>query len=145
MLGIILTGHGSFATGLYEAATQIIGKQPQFTAINFPDGMSSEQLEEQLHQAFQETNCGDGVLFLTDIVGGSPFRLAAVLSYQHKNIEVISGVNMPLLLEILLLRENLDITTIRQETIENGKQTITSLWHEHQKQSTIDKECSDGI
>ena len=112
MLGIILTGHGSFATGLYEAATQIIGKQPQFTAINFPDGMSSEQLEEQLHQAFQETNCGDGVL-----------------SYQHQNIEVISGVNMPLLLEILLLRENLDITTIRQETIENGKQTITSLWH----------------
>ncbi|OCG35875.1 PTS galactosamine/N-acetylgalactosamine transporter subunit IIA [Gilliamella sp. Gris1-4] len=145
MLGIILTGHGSFATGLYEAATQIIGQQMQFTAINFQDGMSSEQLEQRLNIALKQCDTGQGVVFLTDIVGGSPFRLAAMLSYQNNNIEVISGTNMPLLLEILLQREDIDLPTIRQETIENGKKTITSLWHEHQKKSPLDEVCSDGI
>lgn len=145
MLGIILTGHGSFATGLYEAAEQIIGKQPQFTAINFPDGMSSEELEQQLTKALKECDKGDGVIFFTDILGGSPFRLAAMLSYQFNNIEVISGTNLPMLLEMLLQRDELDAENFRLQAIEIAKSAITSLWHENQKKPITKEEYSDGI
>lgn len=145
MIGVILTGHGSFATGLYQAACQIIGEQPQFIAVNFPDGMSTEQLEQQLNSALTLCDSGEGVIFLTDIVGGSPFRLAATISYQYNHIEVVSGINMPLLLEVLLRRDELDLPTLRHHTIENGKNTVTSLWHEHQKKSLTNKERTDGI
>ncbi|WP_294615872.1 PTS galactosamine/N-acetylgalactosamine transporter subunit IIA [uncultured Gilliamella sp.] len=145
MLGIILTGHGSFATGLYEAAVQIIGRQPQFTAINFPDGMSSEELQQQLTKAVKECDKGDGVIFFTDILGGSPFRQAAILSYELNNIEVISGTNLPMLLEMLLERDQLDIQNFRLQAIDFAKSGITSLWHENQKKPLNKEECSDGI
>lgn len=145
MLGVILTGHGSFATGLYEAAVQIMGEQIQFTAVNFPDGMSSEQLEHQLIDALTVCDKGDGVVFLTDILGGSPFRFAAMLSYQYPHIEVISGTNMPLLLEMLMQRDAIDSASFRLLAIDNGKQGVTSLWHENQKSPATNKECQDGI
>ncbi|OCG14582.1 hypothetical protein A9G28_05225 [Gilliamella sp. Fer1-1] len=145
MVGVILTGHGSFATGLYQAATQIVGTQAQFDAIDFPDGMSSESFEQQLATSLEQCNKGDGVIFLTDIVGGTPFKVSAMLSFQFKHIEVISGINMPLLLEILLQRDVLDIQTLRLETIKNAKNSISSLWHEQQKKSSINKEFADGI
>lgn len=145
MLGIILTGHGSFATGLYEAVVQIIGKQAQFTAINFPDGMSSELLEQKLTNALEECDNGDGVIFLTDILGGSPFRLAAMLSYQFNNVEVISGTNLPMLLEMLLQRDELDAKNFRLQAIDIAKSGITSLWHENQKKPMNKEEYSDGI
>lgn len=145
MLGVILTGHGSFATGLYEAAVQIMGDQAQFTAVNFPDGMSSEQLEHKLNHALKVCDNGDGVVFLTDILGGSPFRLAAMLSYQNQHIEVISGTNMPLLLEMLMQRDTLNAASFRMLAIDNGKLGVTSLWHENQKRPAINKECQDGI
>lgn len=145
MVGVILTGHGSFATGLYQAVIQIIGAQAQFSAVNFPDGMSCEQLEQQLTASLKECDKGDGVIFLTDIIGGSPFQLSAMLSSQFKHIEVISGINMPLLLEILLQRDELDIQTLRLKLVENAQNSISSLWHEQQKKPTINQECSDGI
>ncbi|MWN32050.1 MULTISPECIES: PTS galactosamine/N-acetylgalactosamine transporter subunit IIA [unclassified Gilliamella] len=145
MIGIILTGHGSFATGLYQAATQIIGEQTQFCAVDFPDGMSSERLEQQLSSSLKQCDKGDGVIFLTDIIGGSPFRLAATLSLQLNRIEVISGINMPLLLEVLLQRNESDIENIRLKIIENAKHSVNSLWHEQQKKSTTNQECLNGI
>lgn len=145
MIGVILTGHGSFATGLFQAAIQIIGEQIQFSAVDFPDGMSSEQLEQQLKASLKSNDNGEGVIFLTDIVGGSPFKLSATLSFEFEKIEVISGINMPLLLEILLQRDELDLQTLRLKIVENADKSISSLWHEQQKKSTYEKECSDGI
>lgn len=145
MLGIILTGHGSFATGLYEAVVQIIGKQAQFTAINFPDGMSSEVLEQQLTDALKKCDKGDGVILFTDILGGSPFRLSAMLSYQFNNVEIISGTNLPILLEMLLQRDELDAESFRLRALDIAKSSITSLWDENIKKSIDKKEYSDGI
>lgn len=145
MLGIILTGHGSFATGLYEAAEQIMGKQPQFAAINFPDGMSSDEFEIKLREALAITNQGDGVIFLTDILGGTPFRISAMLSLERENIEVITGTNMPLLLEMLIARDGLDSENFRCSAIVYGKQGVTSLYDESVVSKNSVQECQDGI
>lgn len=144
MLGVILTGHGGFATGLAEATVQIMGEQPQFMAIDFTDGMSSDQLEQQLHVALNQCNQGDGVIFLTDILGGSPFRIASTLSFEQPNIEVITGTNMSLLLEMFLKRDELDAELFRNMALIYAKNGITSLWHESNKKQYIG-EPVDGI
>lgn len=73
MLGIVITGHGSFASGLMQAMEQIVGKQLQCTAIDFTEGMTTEDLYEALNQASKICDEGDGLVFLTDLLGGTPF------------------------------------------------------------------------
>lgn len=144
MLGIILTGHGGFASGLYQATVQIIGEQPQFVAVNFPDGMSNDLLAEQLQKALLICDKGDGVIFLTDILGGSPFRCSALLSYQYKNSEVLTGTNLQLLIEMLLAREEFDLVSFRDTAIDIARKGITSLWHESQQEKMME-DHDDGI
>jgi len=145
MLGVILTGHGHFASGLYQAALQIIGQQPGFMAIDFPDGLSTDQLESQLQSALQQCEKGEGVIFLTDILGGSPFRIAAQLSFVQPNIEVITGTNLPLVIEMLLERDGLDAASFRNIAIDKAKQAVTSLWHQNLTKRHYIKEHDNGI
>lgn len=75
MLGIILTGHGGFASGLEQAMKQILGEQPQFIAIDFPESSTTARLTAQLEQAVNELDAEHDIVFLTDLLGGTPFRV----------------------------------------------------------------------
>ena len=77
MLGIILTGHGGFASGLQQAMKQILGEQPQFIAIDFPESSTTARLIAQLEQAVNELDAEHDIVFLTDLLGGTPFRVAS--------------------------------------------------------------------
>lgn len=77
MLGIILTGHGGFASGLQQAMKQILGEQPQFIAIDFPESSTTARLTAQLEQAVNELDAEHDIVFLTDLLGGTPFRVAS--------------------------------------------------------------------
>ena len=77
MLGIILTGHGGFASGLEQAMKQILGEQPQFIAIDFPESSTTARLTAQLEQAVNELDAEHDIVFLTDLLGGTPFRVAS--------------------------------------------------------------------
>lgn len=128
MLGIILTGHGSFASGLEQAVIQIAGKHELFIAIDFSDGMSTEELEHKLHHALKQVdNECQGIIFLTDIIGGTPFNTTSQIAITHPNAEVITGTNLPLLLEMLLCREGLDIDSFRDMALNAGQNGITCL------------------
>lgn len=144
MLGVVLAGHGRFASGLYQAACQIVGEQPQFAAVDFPDGMSSDELEKALRTAIETCDRGDGVVFMTDILGGSPFRYSALLSMEKSNVEVVTGTNMQMLIEMLMERDDLSSEELRDMALLSGARGITSLWHESQKQKTVEVE-DDGI
>ena len=106
MIGIILTGHGHFADGLFSAAQLVAGPQEQLRVVNFPEGDSTEDLQQKLRTAAEEL--GDRELvFLTDIAGGSPFNQSVLLSQAlPQNCQVFSGTNMPFLLQVLFDRED---------------------------------------
>ncbi len=72
MVSIIITGHGRFASGLYNAMEQVIGSQPQIIAVDFPVGMSTQQLDHALQQALDTLPVERGVVF-----GDEPQRMAA--------------------------------------------------------------------
>lgn len=127
MLGIILTGHGGFASGMAQAMKQILGEQPQFIAIDFPESSTTALLTTQLEQAVAELDNADGLVFLTDLLGGTPFRVASTLAMQKAGREVITGTNLQLLLEMALDRDGLDGEAFRVQALECGHRGLTSL------------------
>lgn len=127
MLGIILTGHGGFASGMEKAMKQILGEQPQFIAIDFPESSTTALLTSQLEQAVAELDAQGDIVFLTDLLGGTPFRVASTLAMQKAGREVITGTNLQLLLEMALERDGLSSETFRLQALECGHRGLTSL------------------
>lgn len=127
MLGIILTGHGGFASGMEKAMKQILGEQSQFIAIDFPEASTTALLTSQLEQAVDELDDREDIVFLTDLLGGTPFRVASTLALQKPGREVITGTNLQLLLEMVLEREGLTSEAFRQQALECGHRGLTSL------------------
>lgn len=79
LIGIIVTGHGNFASGLASSIEVIAGKQDKFEAIDFPIGSTNTELAKQLQEAVDRLNCSD-IIFCTDIAGGTPFNQSVILS-----------------------------------------------------------------
>lgn len=127
MLGIILTGHGGFASGMAMAMKQILGEQSQFIAIDFPETSTTALLTSQLEQAVSKLDAEDDIVFLTDLLGGTPFRVASTLAMKKPGREVITGTNLQLLLEMVLEREGLNSETFRLQALECGHRGLTSL------------------
>lgn len=127
MLGIILTGHGGFASGMEKAMKQILGEQTQFIAIDFPETSTTALLTSQLEHAVNTLDSEDDLVFLTDLLGGTPFRVASTLAMQKPGREVITGTNLQLLLEMVLEREGLSSEAFRLQALECGHRGLTSL------------------
>ncbi|OTA21845.1 PTS system transporter subunit IIA [Xenorhabdus beddingii] len=144
MLGIVITGHGYFASGLLQAVEQIVGRQPQCCAVDFSEGISTQQLLVWLEAACTACDSGKGVVILSDLLGGSPFRQAAQLAIAKPCYEVIAGTNMQLAVEMILDREDRTLETFRDRALECGRRGLTSLWHEQQKKR-YDSPNLDGI
>ena len=100
MLGLLVTGHGHFATGLNSSLELIAGAQPNVALVDFEADHSIETLKENLTNALDSLKEYDGVLVLSDLPGGSPFKTAVELKFERPDqaIEVIAGTNLPLLI-----------------------------------------------
>lgn len=144
MLSIILCGHGAFASGLAQAMYQLIGEQPRFTAIDFPAASSTARLTAEYEAALTELDNDDGVVFLTDLLGGTPFRVASTLALQKPGREVIAGTNLQLLVEMMLEREGLSSEAFRRMALEAGHRGLTSLTDE-MAQGRRDQQHTEGI
>jgi len=127
MLGIILCGHGGFASGLEKAMQQILGEQPQFIAIDFPETSTTALLTSQLEQAIEALDKQEDIVFLTDLLGGTPFRVASTMAMHKPGSEVITGTNLQLLLEMVLDREGLSSEAFRVQALACGHRGLTSL------------------
>lgn len=148
MIGIIVTGHGLFAHGIQKAVERIIGEQVQAAYVDFPIDSSTDILEEQLKQAIEEVNDNDGVVFFTDLLGGTPFRTASLLSQSYNDIEVLTGINLQMTIEMMLERDGQDmtITEFREQALICGHLGLTSLYDQLQKkQGQQEVESDDGI
>ena len=127
MIAVILSGHGGFASGLAKAVHQVIGEQDQFKFIDFPEEMTTPQLEVAMRSAIADIDSGEGIVFLTDLLGGTPFRTASLLSQERDDIEVVTGTNMQMAAEMLLERDELNLIEFRDQAVECGHRGITSL------------------
>ena len=107
MVGLIVTGHGHFATGLTSSVDLIAGPQPSYVAVDF-DGNGTEKLEADLAAAFETLKDCSGIIVFSDLAGGSPFKTAAVLAAGNNKIKVLAGTNLSMLCEISMARTMID-------------------------------------
>lgn len=123
MVGFILTGHGQFAPGLASAIAMVAGDQPAFTVVPF-EGDQAASYGEDLRAAItaMREEC-DGVLVFTDLLGGTPFNQSMMIAQDVDNVEVLTGTNLPMVIELLFLRGN--VLRGNATLAELGEQAVT--------------------
>lgn len=144
MLGIILTGHGHFASGIASAVELIAGKMENLVVVDFEPGDSSDVLEEKVAKAFEQLKNYDSIVVLTDLMGGTPFKTAALLSLKHKNCKVLYGTNLPMILEFVLSVEATeDLEKLINNSLKIGKGQIDEF--KLSPQEDVEIEEREGI
>lgn len=103
MIGIVIAAHGHLAEELVSTARQIVGELPLVATCSVDAGASPESYQGQIRAAVKSVDQGQGVLVFADLVGGSPCTQSLSLC-QQANLEVITGVNLPMLLKANTLR-----------------------------------------
>lgn len=142
MIGIILSGHAEFASGLNSSIQLIAGKQDNFEIVDFSEGMSSEDLHQSLQAAIEIVEQGQGTVIFTDIPGGTPFNQSVILSTKKEKVKVITGTNLPALLDGSFSRD-LSLDEFIEKILDSGKSGLQEF--KQKKKETVDSEMEDGI
>ena len=127
MIGIVVTGHGLFAEGMHSSAKMIAGENENIKYVCFEDGMGLEELGEKLSAAYNELAGNDGIVVLSDLPGGSPFKTAVECSMAHpdKQIIVLSGTNLPMIITAsTMLSFESDPMALADELMFEGKDNV---------------------
>ncbi len=109
MIAIIIGTHGKFSEQLLKTSEMIFGKQENVATVTFEPGEGTEQLMAKYEDALKSLDTKDGVVFMVDLFGGSPFNAASRIVIDNENMDIITGVNLPMLLEAYGLRETVEL------------------------------------
>lgn len=123
MVGVLVVTHGNLAGELVQAARRIVGerRELQALAIDWDDEVSAAG--EALGSAIREMDQGQGVLILTDMFGGTPTNIS--LSFlQEGKVEIITGVNLPMLIKFCNLRDRENLAVVAENIKEQGQKSI---------------------
>lgn len=123
MIGVIILTHGSLAQSLLETLESIMGEQESVAAITIYPSDDAEKKREELYAQIDRLNTGKGVLILTDMFGGTPSNLA-MSALGVKPIEVIAGVNLPMLIKFIENRRHCVLPETAQKAYEAGRKYI---------------------
>ena len=113
-IAVVITTHGHAAKALLATAEMIIGEQDNVRCVDFVPGENGEVLAGKIRAAAAELDTSAGLLLLVDLWGGTPFNASSGIAHDDANTEVVTGVNVPMLVSVLMERE--DITALPELT-----------------------------
>lgn len=125
MIGLIVTGHGNFGSGLTSSLNLIAGEQEQYQFVDFTKEV--DELRADLENAMNALKDCEGILVLSDLVGGSPFKTAVEVGFAKGNVEVVGGTNLPMLVEISMTRKfmsDMSVKDLADAAVNTGKDQI---------------------
>ena len=120
VIGIVVVSHGQVAGELVNAARNIVGDVPAITAVSIGWADEMAAAREKIAQALGEVGGGD-VLILTDMFGGTPTNVS--LPFLSARVEIVTGVNLPMLIKLIGLREG-DLLEVARVVRDQGKGAI---------------------
>lgn len=127
MISLIVGTHGSFSKELINSAELIYGKLENVSYITFLPGEGQSDLINKYNSIINKLDKNYGILFLVDLFGGSPFNTASILAMDNDNMDVVTGVNLPMLLEVY---SNIDSSTLEdlvEIAINSAQKSVRSL------------------
>lgn len=124
MIGVVVVTHGQLATELVNAAEMIVGDLPRFTAVSIGWHEDVNDARGDIEQAMERVRPDTtGILILTDMFGGTPSNLGMTFLEKDK-VEVITGVNLPMLIKLASLRGDQDLLAVAREMRDDGRNAI---------------------
>lgn len=125
MVGMLIVTHGRLGEGLLDAMQMIAGPQEKVDFVSLKEGDSIDELKDKILNAVKTLDDGNGVLVFVDMFGASPSNAAAYL--VNENVEVITGVNLPMLLEIASFRESSSLQELAANAMSAGVESVKNL------------------
>jgi len=122
MIGLVLVTHGRLAAEFLAATEHVVGPQPRLEAICIEADDDMELRRNDIAAALKRCDAGQGVIMLTDLLGGTPSNLA--ISLMGPNIDVIAGVNLPMLIKLASVRKTMTVTTAVEAAQQAGRKYI---------------------
>jgi len=123
VIGVVVVTHGQLAIELVNAAEMIVGDLPQFTAVSIGWHDDVNDAREDIAQAIERVRGEEGVLLLTDMFGGTPSNLGMTF-LETDRLEVITGVNLPMLIKLGGLRQSSDLLAVARQLRDDGRSAI---------------------
>ena len=123
MIGMVLVTHGRLAAEMVNALEHVVGPQANVASICIAPDDDMEQRRRDILDAVDKTDTGEGVILLTDMFGGTPSNLAISVMDRAK-VEVIAGINLPMLVKLASVREKTTIAEAVAKAQEAGKKYI---------------------
>jgi len=125
MVGLVVATHGRLAEELVATAEQIVGSLPAVATCIVDPGASPQQIRQRMRDAVAAVDHGEGALALVDLFGGTPCKEALMLCHAG-TLEVVAGVNLPMLLKAHSLRqEPMALSDMAHALAQHAQKTIT--------------------
>ena len=124
MIGMILVTHGRLADEFVHAMEHVVGEQASVATVCIGPNDDMEARRAEIRRAIRDVDTGDGTIVLTDLIGGTPSNLAISLMEAGK-VEVIAGINLPMLIRLAGARKAMSITDAVSAARDAGRNYIT--------------------
>lgn len=129
MIGIIVTGHGTFASGMHSAATTLTGYHEHFIPVDYDtEHDTPDMLEKKLCEAAEALRACKSIVVLCDILGGTPFKTAVMTFFGKEHVRVMYGTNvglaMKLCMECMMGNDGSDLDGLCDTLAEEGKEHV---------------------
>ena len=123
MVGILVVTHGKLAQELLETTRIIVGKTVDHVVpISVGWNDDTVDIQKTIASAINKNDTGDGILILTDMFGGTPSNIS--LSFLSEKVEIITGVNLPMLIKIVNVGDRMNLKELAQAIYDQGKKSI---------------------
>ncbi len=124
MIGLLIVTHSDLGKEFLNAAEFIVGRLEAADAVSITQTADSEQIRKMIEEKVSALDTGEGVLILTDMLGGTPSNIS--LSFlKEEMVEVLTGVNLPMVIAIAQNRGDMDLSKLAQMAQEAGKTSIS--------------------
>ncbi|OGP63019.1 MAG: PTS fructose transporter subunit IIA [Deltaproteobacteria bacterium RBG_13_49_15] len=125
MIGIVIVTHGNLGEALIDASAFILGNKPESTvSVSINLNENTDTLRSKIAAGIKQVDQKNGILILTDMFGGSPSNLSYSF-LEEGRIEVISGVNLPIVIKASEARKNMELDKLGEYLESFGKRSIT--------------------
>lgn len=123
MIGIVIVTHGQLATELRRATEHVVGDQSNMVTVCIGPDDDMERRRDEIRSAVKSVSADEGVIILTDMFGGTPSNLAISMLEEGK-VEVVAGVNLPMLIKLSQARRGSDLLAAAETAKDAGQRYI---------------------
>ncbi|QWU17956.1 PTS system, mannose-specific IIA component [Paenibacillus sophorae] len=127
MIAVIVGTHGKFSEELLRSTSMVFGELENVAGVTFEPGESVSGLVDKFKAALDTLEWSDGVIFLVDLFGGSPYNAASRIAAGYENMDIVSGVNLPMIVDVMVNRSTEQLGDLADLAIRAGQDSMKSF------------------